>query len=35
VVRVEGAPGGLRVGEYLPVVVTAAEGPELLARPAG
>jgi ribosomal protein S12 methylthiotransferase len=34
VVRVEGAPG-LRVGEYLPVVVTAAEGPELLARPAG
>jgi ribosomal protein S12 methylthiotransferase len=24
-----------RVGEYLPVVVTAAQGPELLARPAG
>ena len=35
VVRVEGAPLSLRVGEYLPVVVTAAEGPELLARPAG
>ncbi len=35
VVRVEGAPRPLRVGEYLPVVVTAAEGPELLARPAG
>jgi ribosomal protein S12 methylthiotransferase len=35
VVRVEGAPGTLAVGEYLPVVVTAAQGPELLARPAG
>jgi ribosomal protein S12 methylthiotransferase len=34
VVRVEGAPRA-RVGEYLPVVVTAAQGPELLARPAG
>ena len=34
-VRVEGAPRSLQVGEYLPVVVTAAEGPELLARPAG
>jgi ribosomal protein S12 methylthiotransferase len=34
VVRVEAAPGA-RVGEYLPVVVTAAEGPELLARAAG
>jgi ribosomal protein S12 methylthiotransferase len=34
-VRVEAAPRSLRVGEYLPVVVTAAEGPELLARPAG
>jgi ribosomal protein S12 methylthiotransferase len=35
VVRVEGVPGSIRVGEYLPVVVTAAQGPELLARPAG
>ena len=37
VVRVEGAaaPRTIRVGEYLPVVVTAAQGPELLARPAG
>ncbi|HEV2871516.1 MAG TPA: 30S ribosomal protein S12 methylthiotransferase RimO, partial [Actinomycetota bacterium] len=34
VVRVEAAPG-VRVGEYLPVVVTAAQGPELLARLAG
>jgi ribosomal protein S12 methylthiotransferase len=34
VVRVE-ALQGVRVGEYLPVVVTAAQGPELLARPAG
>jgi ribosomal protein S12 methylthiotransferase RimO len=34
VVRVEGLRGA-RVGEYLPVVVTAAQGPELLARPAG
>ncbi len=34
VVRVEGTPP-IRVGEYLPVVVTAAQGPELLARPAG
>jgi ribosomal protein S12 methylthiotransferase RimO len=34
VVRVEGAPQA-KVGEYLPVVVTAAQGPELLARPAG
>ncbi|HXP14081.1 MAG TPA: 30S ribosomal protein S12 methylthiotransferase RimO [Actinomycetes bacterium] len=34
VVRVEGGHG-LRVGEYLPVVVTAGQGPELLARPAG
>jgi ribosomal protein S12 methylthiotransferase RimO len=33
VVRVEGTAA--RVGEYLPVVVTAARGPELLARPAG
>jgi ribosomal protein S12 methylthiotransferase len=33
VVRVEGCR--TRVGEYLPVVVTAAEGPELVARPAG
>jgi ribosomal protein S12 methylthiotransferase len=32
-VRVEGAD--LTVGRYLPVVVAAAEGPELLARPAG
>jgi ribosomal protein S12 methylthiotransferase RimO len=37
VVRVEGAaaPRRVRVGEYLPVVVTAAQGPELLARSAG
>jgi ribosomal protein S12 methylthiotransferase RimO len=35
VVRVECAPATLAVGEYLPVVVTAAQGPELLARPAG
>jgi ribosomal protein S12 methylthiotransferase len=34
VVRVETAPE-LRVGDYLPVVVTAAQGPELLARPSG
>jgi ribosomal protein S12 methylthiotransferase len=34
VVRIEGAPQ-VTVGEYLPVVVSAAEGPELLARPAG
>jgi MiaB/RimO family radical SAM methylthiotransferase len=33
VVRVDGHRG--RVGEYLRVEVTAAEGPELLARPAG
>jgi ribosomal protein S12 methylthiotransferase len=31
----EGVPRSIRVGEYLPVVVTAAQGPELLARPAG
>jgi ribosomal protein S12 methylthiotransferase len=30
-----GVPRSIRVGEYLPVVVTAAEGPELLARLAG
>jgi ribosomal protein S12 methylthiotransferase len=35
VVRVEGAPGPVRVGQYLPVEVTAAQGPELLARLAG
>jgi ribosomal protein S12 methylthiotransferase len=37
VVRVADATAArtLRVGEYLPVVVTAAQGPELLARPAG
>jgi ribosomal protein S12 methylthiotransferase len=35
VVRVETTPGSVAVGEYLPVVVTAAQGPELLARPAG
>jgi ribosomal protein S12 methylthiotransferase len=34
VVRVEGAAAA-KVGQYLPVVVTAALGPELLARPAG
>jgi ribosomal protein S12 methylthiotransferase len=33
VVRVEATAAD--VGEYLPVVVTAAQGPELLARPAG
>jgi ribosomal protein S12 methylthiotransferase len=31
----EGVPRSVKVGEYLPVVVTAARGPELLARPAG
>jgi ribosomal protein S12 methylthiotransferase len=35
VVRIEGLPRSIRVGEYLPVVVTAAQGPELLARLAG
>jgi ribosomal protein S12 methylthiotransferase len=35
VVRVEEAPASIGVGEYLAVVVTAAQGPELLARPAG
>jgi ribosomal protein S12 methylthiotransferase len=35
VVRVEGAPRSVRVGEYVPVEVAAAQGPELLARPAG
>jgi ribosomal protein S12 methylthiotransferase len=35
VVRVEGAARSVGVGEYLPVVVTAAEGPELVARPTG
>jgi ribosomal protein S12 methylthiotransferase len=37
VVRVEGAAASrtVRVGQYLPVVVTAAQGPELLARSAG
>ncbi|HEV3494966.1 MAG TPA: 30S ribosomal protein S12 methylthiotransferase RimO [Actinomycetes bacterium] len=34
-VRVEGVPGRVRVGQYLPVEVTAAQGPELLARLAG
>jgi ribosomal protein S12 methylthiotransferase len=34
VVRVEAVPTS-KVGEYLPVVVTAAQGPELLGRPAG
>jgi ribosomal protein S12 methylthiotransferase len=34
-VRVEGIATAVTVGEYLPVVVTAAQGPELLARPAG
>ena len=34
-VRVEGPPRSTGVGEYLPVVVTAAQGPELLARLAG
>jgi ribosomal protein S12 methylthiotransferase len=35
VVRVEGVARSVGVGEYLPVVVTAAEGPELVARPTG
>jgi ribosomal protein S12 methylthiotransferase len=35
VVRVEGGAGALRVGEHVPVEVSAAQGPELLARPAG
>jgi ribosomal protein S12 methylthiotransferase len=35
VVRVEGLPGPPAVGKYLPVQVTGAQGPELLARPAG
>jgi ribosomal protein S12 methylthiotransferase len=35
VVRVEGALRPLRVGEYVPVEVTAANGPELQARLAG
>jgi ribosomal protein S12 methylthiotransferase len=35
VVRVEGIDRTTRVGEYLPVVATGAQGPELLARPAG
>jgi ribosomal protein S12 methylthiotransferase len=35
VVRVEDLPRSIRVGEYLPVAVTAAQGPELLARLAG
>jgi len=35
VVRIEDPPRSIRVGEYLPVVVTAAQGPELLARLAG
>jgi ribosomal protein S12 methylthiotransferase len=34
-VRIQAAPGSVRAGAYLPVVVTAAEGPELLARLAG
>jgi ribosomal protein S12 methylthiotransferase len=34
-VRVEGLPQAARAGDYLPVVVTAAQGPELLAQPAG
>ena len=34
VVRIEGTPAA-RAGEYLPVLVTAAQGPELLGRPAG
>jgi ribosomal protein S12 methylthiotransferase len=34
-VRVEGIARAVTVGEYLPVVVTATQGPELLARPAG
>jgi ribosomal protein S12 methylthiotransferase RimO len=35
VVRIEEAPRPVRVGEYLAVEVTAAQGPELLARLAG
>jgi ribosomal protein S12 methylthiotransferase len=35
VVRVEGGARALRVGEYVAVEVTAAQGPELLARLAG
>jgi ribosomal protein S12 methylthiotransferase len=35
VVRVEDLPRAVRVGDYLPVEVIAAQGPELLARPAG
>jgi ribosomal protein S12 methylthiotransferase RimO len=35
VVRVEGAPRSTRAGDYLTVEVTAAQGPELLARLAG
>src|SRR5829696_6173742 len=35
VVRVEEAPRPVRVGEYVAVEVTAAQGPELLARLAG
>jgi ribosomal protein S12 methylthiotransferase len=35
VVRVEDAPASIGVGAYKAVVVTAAQGPELLARPAG
>jgi hypothetical protein len=35
VVRVEGASRPLQVGEYVPVEVTAAQGPELQARLAG
>ena len=35
VVRVEEAPRSVRVGEYVAVEVTAAQGPELLARLAG
>jgi ribosomal protein S12 methylthiotransferase RimO len=34
-VRVEGAPSSVRAGEYVAVEVTAAQGPELLARLAG
>jgi ribosomal protein S12 methylthiotransferase len=35
VVRVEGVPRSIRVGEYVAVEVTAAQGPELLGRLAG
>jgi hypothetical protein len=35
VVRIEQAPRPVTVGEYLTVEVTAAQGPELLARLAG